>query len=216
MMIELYQRANCPSCKRVRDKLEDLGLDYVVRSVPKLGSERRRLLELGDSATVPVLKDGHELIRDATRIVEWLDDRYGRPGFGDPRYGLTRVIEGAAIDEVEAAVTEALKAEGFGVLTRIDVRETLRNKLDVDHPEYRILGACNPPLAHQALTGEPAVGLLLPCNVVVADQPDGSVALSAIDPDRLLAVVGRDDLKPLAKDVGARLRRALANVRATD
>lgn len=212
-MIELFQRAGCPSCTAVRHELEALGLDYMTRSVAKLGSERRRLLELGDSAVVPVLRDGDEIVRDADVIVAWLQEKYGAAGtFSDPSYGLTRVLRGASIDAVEEAITEALKAQGFGVLTRIDVRETLRQKLDVDHPEYRILGACNPPLAHRALTEEPAVGLLLPCNVVVAEQPDGSVALSAIDPHRLLGVVGRDDLSGLAGEVASRLRRALAAV----
>jgi len=211
-MIELFQRDGCPSCLRVRRKLSDLGMDYVVRNVPKLGSERRRLLELGDSPVVPVLIDGDRVVRRSEDIVDYLEATYAAPGFGDPTYGLTRLIRGASVDDVEAAVTEALKGEGFGVLTRIDVRATMRQKLDVDHPEYRILGACNPPLALRALTAEPGAGLLLPCNVVVGVQPDQSVAVSAIDPGKMLSVVDRDDLDELAGEVRGALRRALAAV----
>ncbi|MFW5967758.1 MAG: DUF302 domain-containing protein, partial [Persicimonas sp.] len=87
--------------------------------------------------------------------------------FGDPDYGITTTLEGVGYEEAIARVTEALKEEGFGVLTDIDVRKTLKKKLDVEHRNYIILGACNPELAHEALQTEHAIGLLLPCNVVV-------------------------------------------------
>ena len=105
---------------------------------------------------------------------------------------------------------EELSKEGFGVLTEIDIRATLKEKLDVDFRPYVILGACNPPLAHQALTAERDIGLLLPCNVVVyaSDQPGESI-VAAIDPVTQLGVVGRDDLDPLAREVRSRLERVL-------
>ena len=95
--------------------------------------------------------------------------------FGQPQYGLTRTLQGADLDEVKTRVIEALADQGFGVLNEIDLRTTLKNKLDVDVDPYIILGACNPRYAHMALGGEPGIGLLLPCNVVVAQGTDGVV-----------------------------------------
>jgi uncharacterized protein (DUF302 family) len=116
-------------------------------------------------------------------------------------------------DDAVAATREALAAEGFGVLTEIDVRATLKKKLDVEFRPYIILGACNPPLAHQALTAEREIGLLLPCNVIVyeADEPSRSV-VSIMDPEAALALAGNDAIKPLAQDVRSRLERVLAAV----
>ena len=108
-----------------------------------------------------------------------------------------------------AAVTAALKTEGFGVLTTIDVQATLQQKLDVEIPSYTILGACNPPLAHHALSVEPEIGLLLPCNVIVYADAAGTTTISAIDPEAQFRLVGREDLAPLAQEVSARLRRVL-------
>jgi uncharacterized protein (DUF302 family) len=115
----------------------------------------------------------------------------------------------AAVEDTRAA----LAAEGFGVLTEIDVQATLRKKLDVPFRPYVILGACNPPLAHQALTAERDIGLLLPCNVIVyeGDEPGTSV-VAALDPEKQLAITGRDDIAHLAADVQARLRRVLASL----
>ena len=109
-----------------------------------------------------------------------------------------------------ARVTEALKAEGFGVLTEIDVKETLKKKLDVDFRPYKILGACNPPLAYRALTAAPEVGLLLPCNVTVAYVAEGATDVSLVDPIAMLGVVEYADLKPVAEDAAARLDRVAA------
>lgn len=127
--------------------------------------------------------------------------------FGDPKYGITRHLALSyddAIDKVKAS----LATQGFGVLTEIDVKATLKKKLDVDMRPYIILGACNPPIAHQALTAEPAIGLLLPCNVVVAETDDG-VAVSAIDPKAMFAVIDRPDVAPLAEAVYRKLEAAL-------
>ena len=108
---------------------------------------------------------------------------------------------------------EALAEEGFGVLCEIDVAATLKAKLDVEHDPYLILGACNPPLAHQALEAEPDLGGLLPCNVVVAVQ-DGLTAVFAIDPERLLSVSGNAYLEPIAMEIRHRLQRVVDRVAA--
>src|SRR5690606_19290770 len=110
-------------------------------------------------------------------------------------------------------VREALAAQGFGVLTEIDVRETLRTKLDVDYPDYLILGACNPPLAHRGLTVEPRIGLLLPCNVVVRADGDHTV-VEALNPEVMVTVADREELAPVAEEATERLRAALAALAA--
>ncbi|MEX2530070.1 MAG: DUF302 domain-containing protein [Gemmatimonadota bacterium] len=127
-----------------------------------------------------------------------------------PPYALKRTVA-LPFAEAEQRVREALGEEGFGVLTEIDVQETLRKKLDVDHRPYRILGACNPPLAYQALSSEIDVGLLLPCNVIVyeGDEPGTSV-VAALDPVPQLGVAGNETLDGLAADVRARMERVLA------
>lgn len=109
-------------------------------------------------------------------------------------------------------VTEALKAEGFGVLTEIDVKETLKKKLDVDFRPYKILGACNPPLAHRALSIDPQAGLLLPCNVVVAQKQDGTVEVSIVDPMSMLGILKSPGLEAVAEEARARLQRVAASL----
>lgn len=120
---------------------------------------------------------------------------------------------GIPFEEADARVREALKAEGFGVLTEIDVKETLKEKLDVDFRPYRILGACNPPLAHRALSAETDIGLLLPCNVIVYEgEEPGTSVVAALDPVAQLGLTGRDDLRPLAEEVRQRMERVLGVV----
>ncbi len=106
--------------------------------------------------------------------------------------------------ETAERVREELKAEGFGILCEIDVQATLKEKLGVDGEPYLILGACNPPLAHQALAAEPELGVLLPCNVVVYAR-DGQTHISAIDAERMLSIVGNEALAPVAAEVRNRL-----------
>ena len=112
-------------------------------------------------------------------------------------------------EEALEKITDELQKEGFGVLTEIDVKETLKKKLDVDHVKYKILGACNPPFAHQALEAEPEIGLLLPCNVIVYEIPDGKTQVSAIDAKAMLSVVGREDILPIADEVNRRLQNVI-------
>jgi uncharacterized protein (DUF302 family) len=127
------------------------------------------------------------------------------------RYGFSITTPLSYTTAVEA-VTAALKTEGFGVLTTIDVQATLKQKLGTEMPPYTILGACNPPLALRALSAEPEIGLLLPCNVIVYTAATGQTTVSAIDPESQFALVQRADLAELAEEVGARLRRALAQL----
>lgn len=109
-----------------------------------------------------------------------------------------------------AQVTAALKAEGFGVLTEIDVKQTLKNKIGVDFPPYKILGACNPPLAHRALVAAPEVGLLLPCNVTVSQTEPNVVNVSLIDPIVMMSVISNPELRTIAEEVKTKLDRVAA------
>ena len=113
-------------------------------------------------------------------------------------------------DQAVADVTDELGKEGFGVLTEIDVAATMKKKLDEDMPPYKILGACNPPLAHQAVTAIPEIGLLLPCNVVVREDASGDVHVSFMDPGSVLGLVDSPDVEPLANEVRQRLQRVMA------
>ena len=112
-------------------------------------------------------------------------------------------------EQAVQAVTQALAGEGFGVLTEIDVAATLKKKLGLDRPPYRILGACNPQFAARALEMEPQIGALLPCNVVVRQGADGKTVVEFMDPDAVLGLVGRPEVAPIAAEVRARLVRVM-------
>lgn len=129
----------------------------------------------------------------------------------DPAYGFTTHLPGVAFDEAKARITAALAEQGFGVLTEIDVKATLKKKLGEDVRPYTILGACNPQLARRALTEDPGVGLLLPCNVCLWEE-DGGTVISIARPDSLFAIVGNPAVLPIAEEAGTRLRAALARV----
>jgi uncharacterized protein (DUF302 family) len=123
-------------------------------------------------------------------------------------YGLVLERE-EPLDKLRPVVEAALKDEGFGVLTEIDVKATLKKKLDVDVPDQVILGACNPPLAHRAMETEPDIGLLLPCNVVLRGLPDGRTRVTAMNVRRVMAVVDNPALADVAGEVDERLRRVM-------
>lgn len=115
-------------------------------------------------------------------------------------------------DQAIEKVTDLLKEEGFGVLTEIDVKDTLKKKLDVDFKNYKILGACNPSFAHKALQAEDKIGVMLPCNVIVEEHEDGTVEVSAVNPVASMQAVSNDGLQPIADEVRNRLDKVIANL----
>ena len=121
-------------------------------------------------------------------------------------YGFSTTLRISFVDAI-AKVTEALRQEGFGVLTDIDVQSTLKSKLNLDMRPYRILGACNPPFAHRAILAEPDIGLLLPCNVLVREEENGTITVAFMDPEAVLDLVDKPGMKEIAREVKARLVR---------
>ena len=129
-------------------------------------------------------------------------------------YGFGCKLKGQDFAVAVTRVTEALKAEGFGVLTEIDVQATMKAKLGIDGLPYRILGACNPPLAHQALQAEPDIGLLLPCNVVVREEAGGQLVVGFMDPIAVMQMTGNAEVAKVAHEVHERLQRVMASLLA--
>ena len=125
------------------------------------------------------------------------------------RYALVKELPEMDYDQAVERTTELLADEGFGVLTEIDVKATFKKKLDLDFKRYVILGACNPKLAHQALSGEPLLGVLLPCNVVVMDREGGGVIVAAFKPTAGFSLVDNPDVAPIAEQVEEKMRRVL-------
>ncbi|HDS00888.1 MAG TPA: DUF302 domain-containing protein [candidate division Zixibacteria bacterium] len=126
-------------------------------------------------------------------------------------YHISKTVD-YSFDEAIQRATDALKTEGFGVLTEIDVKDTLKQKLNADFRDYRILGACNPEFAHQALLKEDKIGTMLPCNIVVQVNPEGQVEVSAVDPMESMSAVQNDSLADIAKQVRERLQRVIDNL----
>ena len=123
-------------------------------------------------------------------------------------YYFSKTIAGSFDDAIQK-VTEALKSEGFGILTEIDIKATLKKKLDVDFYNYKILGACNPPFAYKALLAEDKIGILLPCNVIVQEKVTGKVEVSAVDPSASMQSIENKELHDIAAEVGARLQKVI-------
>ncbi|MBA7512169.1 hypothetical protein ES705_04171 [subsurface metagenome] len=126
-------------------------------------------------------------------------------------YYFTKTLD-VSFDEAIARVTEELKKEGFGILTDIDVKETLKKKLDVDFQKYRILGACNPPFAYKSLQAEDKIGLMLPCNVVVQEISDGKIEVVAVDPVASMQAIENPKLRDIAEQVQVKLKKVIDNL----
>jgi uncharacterized protein (DUF302 family) len=126
-------------------------------------------------------------------------------------YSFDKKLE-SSFEQAVVKVTEELKKEGFGILTEIDVKETLKNKLNVDFRKYTILGACNPPFAYQALQAEEKIGLMLPCNVIVRETPGGKIEVSAIDPVASMLAIKNPGLQEIAEQVRAKLKKVIDQV----
>ncbi len=126
------------------------------------------------------------------------------------QYGFSKTVD-LSFEQTIEKVTEELKKEGFGVLTTIDVKDTLKKKIDVDFKKYTILGACNPPIAHKSLQTEEEIGLLLPCNVIVYEKDD-KTKVSMFDPMLMTNIVDNEKMEPIAKEVKEKLQRVLAEV----
>ena len=127
-------------------------------------------------------------------------------------YYFNKTLKNTTFDEVIAKTTQALKEEGFGILTEIDIKTTLKNKLDVDFPNYMILGACNPSFAYQALQAENKIGTMLPCNVIVRETDNGAIEVAAVDPIASMMGVENEKLGGIAKEVRNKLKKAIATL----
>ena len=128
-------------------------------------------------------------------------------------YYISNVVKNASFDEAVERVTEELKKEGFGVLTEINVSETLKKRIDVDFKKYKILGACNPQFAYKALSAEDKIGVFLPCNVVVEENDNGEIEVSAVDPIASMMSVKNESLGGLATEIREKLVRVITNLR---
>ena len=160
----------------------------------------KHLGESGEGEYVDVMRKTHRRDGLERRLDQDFDQR------GIDMYGFKITVAGN-LEEVEARVVQELQKEGFGILTEIDVAATLRKKLGVERKPYRILGACNPALANRAIEADPDIGLLLPCNVVVREEDDGTITVGFMDPAAVLSLVQVDGIEVLATEVRSRLER---------
>lgn len=124
-------------------------------------------------------------------------------------YYISKTLSGISFQEGIDKITESLKSEGFGILTEIDIKATLKKKLDVDFPNYRILGACNPPYAYKALLAEDKIGTMLPCNVIVQEKANGDIEISAVDPIASMQAIQNKDLGALANEIRTKLKACI-------
>ncbi|MBP9882737.1 MAG: DUF302 domain-containing protein [Chitinophagales bacterium] len=128
------------------------------------------------------------------------------------KYYYSKLLKNVSFDEAVEKVTEALKLEGFGVLTEIDVKATFKKKLDVDFRPYKILGACNPPYAHKALSVEDKIGIMLPCNVIIQETSDDKIEVAAVNPIASMMAVENEHLTSIAKEIKTKLERVIASL----
>jgi uncharacterized protein (DUF302 family)/glutaredoxin len=210
----LYQTEECPHCQLVRKKLTLLNQPFLSMPLAPNGLDRKELIEISGQDEVPVLVNGEDIVVGSQTILKYLDENFSQGDEGPMpanKYGFSVTVIGT-IERVKERVIEAIKKQGFGVLTEIDVKSTLKKKLDVDVPKQLILGACNPGFAHKAMTEEAAISLLLPCNVTIRETGPDEFEVSVINPLKLLSLIGREDFLPLANEVKTKLKAALAEV----
>ena len=209
--LSLYQLEDCPYCHLVRRKLDSLGLNFVAKSVPHEGSARKEVIQVSGGQVVPVLEDGAKVVVGSGEILRYLDEVYGPAPLEGGDYGIRTEVKGE-FEAVYSQTIEAFKAVGFGLLTEIDVKATMKKKIDKDLSPYTILGFCNPNYAYKGLMEEPELGLLLPCNVVVRQLAPGHIAVSAAHPVKMFAPVGRPEMIPLAEEVTEKLKKAIESL----
>lgn len=128
------------------------------------------------------------------------------------QYYFTTTLENTNFDDAINLVTEALKKEGFGILSEIDVRETFKKKLDINFKKYKILGACNPEFAHKAISNEDKIGVFLPCNILVEESDNNSIEVSAVDPIASMSAVENDKLGSIAQEVQSKLKKVIESL----
>jgi uncharacterized protein (DUF302 family) len=198
----------------VRKKLSLVNQPFLSIPVAPNGADRREVIEISGQEEVPLLVHGDNIVIGSQKILSYLDDKFGQGEAGpmpSDSYGFS-VESTGSIEAVKERTVEAIKKQGFGVLTEIDVQATLKKKIGVDVPKQLILGACNPGFAHKAMAEEAAISLLLPCNVTIRELGSDRYEVSVIDPVKLLSMVGREDMLPLASEVKAKLKSALSEV----
>ena len=211
--ITLYQTEDCIFSGLVRRKLDSLGLSYKIQTATE---GREEVLAISGQTGVPVLTVGNKAIADSKTINAYLDLEFGT-GEETPlvgrNYGLACEVKGS-LEEVREKTIAAMKEQGFGLLTEIDVKATMKKKLDADVVPNNILGFCNPKFAHEGMIAEPDMGLLLPCNVVIREVSEGTMQVSAVNPVRLFSVVGRDDMIDMAMTVKGMLQKGIDSLKA--
>ena len=211
--LTLYQTEDCVFSGLVRRKLDALGLSYEVQTAT---AGREEVMAISGQESVPVLAHGKRAFSDSKMIIAYLDGEFG-DGKETPlpgrNYGLACEVEGT-LEEVREKTIAVMKEAGFGLLTEIDVKATLKKKIDADVVPNSILGFCNPGFAHQGMQEEPDLGLLLPCNVVVREVRTGVMQVSAVNPVRLFAVVGRADMIDMAMEVKNMLQSGIDKLKA--
>lgn len=210
----LYQREGCPYCQLVRKKLTLVNQPFLSVPVAANGADRKDVIRISGQNEVPVLVNGEDTIVGSQKILKYLDDKFGQGKTGPMpanTYGFSVTTDGS-MEEIRERTVAAFKKQGFGVLTEIDVQTTLKKKIGVDVPKQLILGACNPGFAHMAMTEEAPVSLLMPCNVTIREIGPEQYEVSVINPIRLLSLIGREDLLPLASEVRTKFKNALSEV----
>ena len=213
--LTLYQREECPFCQLVRKKLTLLGLTVTMIQVEENGTDRQQLMEVSGQKAVPVLVDGEKVITDSSQILDYLQETYGSgqsQSLPANNYNIKTQLN-VPMDQAVELTKEALASEGFDILSENKRSTNILNIQRSDHSANQIaIGICHPDLAPEILAKEPDLGLILPCKVVIRLESDSRVSVSTINPLKLLTVVARDDLVPLAMQLKRHLDSAIQSI----